>query len=122
MMTAPSANRSTSISRRRGTECHTAVTGTDGLNKFVQVQPDLVILDIRLPDIDGFTVLEELREDDEDVKVIMITAFHDMDTTIRAMKAGAYDYITSRSISTSSKSRCRRHSRPWRRRRRSAAC
>jgi two-component system response regulator AtoC len=76
-----------------GYECHTAVTGTDGLNKFVQVQPDLVILDIRLPDIDGFTVLEELREDDEDVKVIMITAFHDMDTTIRAMKAGAYDYI-----------------------------
>ena len=76
-----------------GYEVHTAVTGTDGLNKFVQVQPDLVILDIRLPDIDGFTVLEELREDDEDVKVIMITAFHDMDTTIRAMKAGAYDYI-----------------------------
>lgn len=76
-----------------GYEVHTAVTGTDGLNKFVQVQPDLVILDIRLPDIDGFTVLEELRDDDEDVKVIMITAFHDMDTTIRAMKAGAYDYI-----------------------------
>ncbi|MBP8696133.1 MAG: sigma-54-dependent Fis family transcriptional regulator [Syntrophobacterales bacterium] len=76
-----------------GYEVHTALTGTDGLNKFVQVQPDLVILDIRLPDIDGFTVLEEIREDDEDAKVIMITAFHDMDTTIRAMKAGAYDYI-----------------------------
>jgi len=76
-----------------GYEVHTALTGTDGLNKFVQVQPDLVILDIRLPDIDGFTVLEEIREDDEDAKVIMITAFHDMDTTIRAMKNGAYDYI-----------------------------
>jgi len=76
-----------------GYEVHTALTGTDGLNKFVQVQPDLVILDIRLPDIDGFTVLEEIREDDEDAKVIMITAFHDMETTIRAMKAGAYDYI-----------------------------
>ena len=76
-----------------GYEVHTALTGTDGLNKFVQVQPDLVIPDIRLPDIDGFTVLEEIREDDEDAKVIMITAFHDMDTTIRAMKAGAYDYI-----------------------------
>ncbi len=76
-----------------GYEVHTALTGTDGLNRFVKVQPDLVILDIRLPDIDGFTVLEELREDDEDVKVIMITAFHDMDTTIRAMKAGAFDYI-----------------------------
>jgi len=74
-----------------GYQCQTALTGTDGLNKYVQVQPDLVILDIRLPDIDGFTVLEEIREDDEDAKVIMITAFHDMDTTIRAMKAGAFD-------------------------------
>jgi two-component system, NtrC family, response regulator AtoC len=76
-----------------GHEVHTAMTGTDGLNKFVQTSPDVVILDIRLPDVDGFTVLEDLREDDEDAKVIMITAHHDMDTTINAMKAGAFDYI-----------------------------
>ncbi len=76
-----------------GYEVHTASTGTEGLNKAVQVSPDLIILDIRLPDIDGFTVLEDLKEDDEDVKVIMITAHHDMDTTIRAMKEGAFDYI-----------------------------
>jgi len=76
-----------------GYEVYTAKTGTEGLNKFVQTSPDVVILDIRLPDIDGFTVLEDLREDDENVKVIMITAHHDMDTTINAMKAGAFDYI-----------------------------
>jgi two-component system, NtrC family, response regulator AtoC len=76
-----------------GHTVYTAMTGTDGLNKFVEVSPDLVILDIRLPDIDGFHVLEDLQEEDEDVKVIMITAFHDMDTTINAMKAGAFDYI-----------------------------
>jgi two-component system response regulator AtoC len=76
-----------------GYEVYTAKTGTEGLNKFVQTLPDVVILDIRLPDIDGFTVLEDLREDDENVKVIMITAHHDMDTTINAMKAGAFDYI-----------------------------
>jgi len=57
-----------------GHEASTASTGTEGLNKFVETQPDVVILDIRLPDIDGFTVLEDLREDDEKVKVIMITA------------------------------------------------
>jgi len=76
-----------------GHEAHTASTGTEGLNKFVGTQPDVVILDIRLPDIDGFTVLEDLREDDEKVKVIMITAHHDMETTIKAMKEGAFDYI-----------------------------
>ncbi len=76
-----------------GYQVDTASTGTDGLNEFVRIDPDVVILDIRLPDIDGFTVLEDLLEDDENVKVIMITAHHDMETTIRAMKEGAFDYI-----------------------------
>jgi two-component system response regulator AtoC len=71
----------------------TAATGTDGLNRFVENPADVVILDINLPDIDGFTVLEDLREDDENVKVIMITADHDMDTTINAMKTGAFDCV-----------------------------
>ena len=76
-----------------GHQVFTANTGADGLSKAVQVSPDLVILDIRLPDIDGFTVLEDLREEHENLKVIMITAHHDMETTIRAMKDGAFDYI-----------------------------
>ncbi len=76
-----------------GYEVVTANTGTDGLNMAVETSPDVVILDIRLPDIDGFTVLEDLREENEDLKVIMITAHHDMETTIKAMKEGAFDYI-----------------------------
>ncbi len=76
-----------------GYTVYTAATGTDGLNAFVKHAPDLVVLDIRLPDIDGFTVLEDLREEEENVKVIMITAYHDMDSTIKAMKGGAFDYI-----------------------------
>ena len=76
-----------------GYTVYTAATGTDGLNAFVKHSPDLVILDIRLPDIDGFTVLEDLREEEENVKVVMITAYHDMDSTIKAMKGGAFDYI-----------------------------
>ena len=76
-----------------GYEVVAAATGTEGLNKFVETSPDVVILDIRLPDLDGFTVLEELREEDESVKVIMITAHHDMESTINAMKGGAFDYI-----------------------------
>ena len=44
-----------------GYEVVTAATGTEGLNRFVETSPDVVILDIRLPDVDGFTVLEDLR-------------------------------------------------------------
>ncbi len=76
-----------------GYDVVTANTGTEGLNRFVKNSPDVVILDIRLPDIDGFTVLEDLHEENENVKVIMITAHHDMDSTIKAMKGGAFDYI-----------------------------
>jgi two-component system, NtrC family, response regulator AtoC len=71
----------------------TAQNGTEGLNKYVHNPADVVILDIRLPDVDGFSVLEDLKEENENVKVIMITAFHDMETTINAMKGGAFDYI-----------------------------
>jgi two-component system response regulator AtoC len=76
-----------------GYQVRTALTGTEGLNKYVQEPSDVVILDIRLPDVDGFSVLEDLKEENENVKVIMITAYHDMDTTIKAMKGGAFDYI-----------------------------
>lgn len=76
-----------------GYEVITANTGTDGLNKALQLSPDIVILDIRLPDIDGFTVLEDIKDENEEAKVIMITAHHDMETTIKAMKEGAFDYI-----------------------------
>ena len=48
-----------------GYEVFTAATGTEGLNQFVENVPDVTILDIRLPDVDGFTILEELREEDE---------------------------------------------------------
>ncbi len=77
----------------KGYDVFTAETGTEGLNTFVETSPDVVILDTSLPDINGFTVLEDLREEDENLKVIMITAVHDMDTAINAMKAGAYEYF-----------------------------
>ncbi|HET58350.1 MAG TPA: sigma-54-dependent Fis family transcriptional regulator, partial [Deltaproteobacteria bacterium] len=76
-----------------GYEVRVALTGTDGLNLFVEEPADVVILDVRLPDVDGFSILEDLQEEDENVKVIMITAYHDMETTITAMKLGAFDYI-----------------------------
>lgn len=79
--------------REKGIEVFTAGAGAAGLEIFSRCHPLVVILDIRLPDIPGDQVLARLLEMDPEVKVIMITAYHDMETTIAAMRQGAYDYI-----------------------------
>jgi len=70
-----------------------AMTAAEGLKKNNSFKPDVIILDIRLPDMDGLEVLKELRLKAKKNNVIIITAFHDMDTTIKAMKFGACEYI-----------------------------
>ncbi len=55
--------------------------------------PDLVLLDIGLPGINGVEALGEIKKINPDILVVMITAFEDIDTVISAMKLGAYDYI-----------------------------
>lgn len=69
----------------------------DGLRAIKEVKeksPALVLLDIRLPGKDGISVLEEIRKIDKDLLVIMLTAYADVKSAVRAMKLGAYDYIT----------------------------
>ena len=70
-----------------------ASTGQEGIDLFYQKNPDIVVLDIRLPDLNGLDILSRLQSKGCVAKVIMMTAFHDMETTIQAMKRGAYDYI-----------------------------
>ncbi len=70
-----------------------AATGREGLDLFSEKEPDIVVLDIRLPDLNGLDMLSRLQSQGCAAKVIMMTAFHDMETTIQAMKRGAYDYI-----------------------------
>lgn len=77
----------------KGHQVSKAANGTEGLALFADQHPQLVILDIRLPDIGGFEVLDALNRENPPPKVIMITAFHDMETAIRSMKQGAFDYI-----------------------------
>ena len=76
-----------------GFEVHVAADGEEGVTAFQDVGPDLVILDIHLPGIDGIEVLQKIREADPKSYVIMITAFDDMKTTVEAMRRGAFEYI-----------------------------
>jgi len=59
-----------------------------------QVPVDLVFLDIRMPETDGFEILESLRKEDPWLTVIMMTAYGSIDIAVEAMKRGAYDFIT----------------------------
>lgn len=76
-----------------GYTVRTAATAKAGKSLFKRFEPDVVVLDIRLPDSTGFDVLSWLNRSPKPPKVIMITAFHDMETAITSMKNGAYDYI-----------------------------
>lgn len=77
----------------RAWEVHTAINGRKGIALAKKVRPALVVLDIRLPDIDGLDVLKELRSLVPETEVIMITAHQDMESTIQAIKLGAFDYL-----------------------------
>lgn len=72
----------------------TARTGEEALEKVEKENLDIVLLDIRMPGMDGIEVLRRIEEMKENVDVIMVTAVNTMKTAIEAMKLGAYDYIT----------------------------
>ena len=76
-----------------GYEVGTALTGEEGLKRAATGAWDVIILDIFLSDVDGLDILRRLKSAVPDASVIMITAFHDMPTTVRAMKLGAVEYI-----------------------------
>jgi len=71
----------------------TATRASEGLRLAQESMPGVVILDMKLPDRTGLDIIEEMKDLCGDARIILVTAFHDMETTIRAMKAGAFDYI-----------------------------
>ncbi len=77
----------------KGHMIHTASTLKEAITVFQELTPEVVILDIRLPDGSGLAALSQMYAFNPLSKIIMITAFQDMETTIEAMKKGAYDYI-----------------------------
>ncbi|NQT86839.1 sigma-54-dependent Fis family transcriptional regulator [bacterium] len=77
-----------------GHEVGVAATARRGLELVTEMAPDLVILDVRLPDGDGLDVLQDLRARAEPPDVLVITAHGTMDTAVEAMRRGAFDYLT----------------------------
>ncbi len=80
--------------KKQGYEVQTAGNGEDALKMVREEQPDLVLLDIQLPGITGLEVLERIKELDDDVIVIMVTAHGGLETAVNAMRLGAFDYIS----------------------------
>jgi two-component system, NtrC family, response regulator AtoC len=79
--------------KEKGYAVKCATNGRECLENVVSFRPEILILDIRLPDADGLEILRHLKEGGVAAHVIIVTAFHDMETTIRAMKFGAFEYI-----------------------------
>ncbi len=80
--------------REAGYEVAVAETAAEGMTLFRQLLPEVVFLDVRLPDEDGLTVLKRIKEESgQDTAVIVMTAFGEIRTAVEAMRTGAYDYL-----------------------------
>ncbi len=77
----------------RGYAIERANNGTEALAKADSSQPDLILLDYMMPDMNGVEVLKEIRASGNDVPVVMITAYGTIERAVQAMKEGAYDFI-----------------------------
>ena len=67
--------------------------GADFFAEFPKNRPDLIILDIMLPDMDGYTILQKIRATDERIPVIIVSAKNDEISFVRGLNKGAYDYM-----------------------------
>lgn len=82
------------VLRYRGYEVHAATDGATGLQLGLAERWDLIVLDIMLPELNGFIVCERLREAGRDMPVLMLTAKGDEDDIVRGFDSGANDYVT----------------------------
>jgi DNA-binding NtrC family response regulator len=77
-----------------GFEVDAVSTGAQGVNLATEKRFDVVVTDLKMPDMDGIKVLSELRSKDPDASVIMMTAYATIENAVDAMKLGAFDFIT----------------------------
>lgn len=76
-----------------GFEVGLARNGFDGLRMLGEEKFDLVLTDLKMPDMDGIEVLKRIKEEWPGIEVIIITGYQTVDTAVKSIKLGAFDYI-----------------------------
>lgn len=82
-----------SILEDEGHDVITASSGESAMSKFIENPPDIILLDVWMPGMDGIETLKSIREKNRDVCVIMISGHSSIDTAVHAIKLGAYDFL-----------------------------
>jgi DNA-binding NtrC family response regulator len=77
-----------------GYEVETAGDGDEAIEAIKQKDYDVVLLDIKMPRVDGFEVLKFIKQNKPEIKVIMLTAYADVKNAIEALKLGASDFVS----------------------------
>jgi len=81
------------ILKREGYTVLTAASGTEGLTHIEQHEVDLLLCDVKMPKMDGLTVLRQVKAEDTGIAVVMMSGHGDISTAVSAMKEGAFDYL-----------------------------
>ena len=81
------------ILSKQGYDIHEAVNGRDAVEKYEEVQPDLVTMDITMPEMNGLEALKEIRENDSAARVLMVSAMGQQKMIVEALEAGAMDFL-----------------------------
>lgn len=82
------------LSERMGHETYAYQSGTEGLEGVLSVAPDLLIVDLRIPDMSGLDIIQQARAEFPHIAVIMVTGYGSVESAVQAMKLGAFDYLT----------------------------
>jgi len=77
-----------------GHEVESAANGFEGIKKSKSRHYDVILTDLKMPDMDGISVLSAVKEEDPDASVIVMTAYGTIETAVEAMKRGAFDFVT----------------------------
>jgi DNA-binding NtrC family response regulator len=81
------------LAERMGHETYAYQSGTEGLNGTLSVRPDLMIVDLRIPDLSGLDIIKRAKAEIPEIAIIMVTGYSSVDSAVQAMKLGAFDYL-----------------------------